>query len=167
MKWNLQLNSCQIQLANMDKINDIGFKLVVITTEQFEVIENNYEEKEEVKVQLDMRFASDKTQHLIAVFTTFSFSVKGQQFLVIEAGCHFAIATESWNVMVNQKSNRLVVPKSFLQQMTMLTIGTTRGVLHAKTEGSKFNQYYVPLINVEELIKEDNEIDLKIDLEKK
>ena len=35
-----------------------------------------------------------------------------------------------------------------------MTIGTTRGILHAKTEGTCFNKYVLPTINVTEIIKE-------------
>jgi hypothetical protein len=41
----------------------------------------------------------------------------------------------------------------------MLTIGTTRGVLHAKTEHTLFNQYLLPTINVNDIVKEAVEIE--------
>jgi hypothetical protein len=40
--------------------------------------------------------------------------------------------------------------------MGMITVGTCRGILHAKTENTKFNQFLIPTINVAELIKEDS-----------
>lgn len=155
------MNSYLIQLANMDNKNDIGFKLVVITTEQFEIIENNYTKDTNIRVKLDFRFAADKKQKLIALFNTFIFSANGKQFLLIEAGCHFAISKDSWEEMFDKELNKLIVPKRFLQHLTMLTVGTTRGILHGKTESSPFNQYRIPLINVEELIKDDNALEFE------
>ena len=143
----------------MDNRNDISFKLAVITTEQFVIIEDNFAKEADVKVGLDFRFAADKEQKLIAQFNTFIFSTNDKPFLLIEAGCHFAISNDSWEKMHDNKLNKLIVTKEFLQQMTMLTIGTTRGILHAKIEGTPFYQYLVPLINVEELIKEDKALE--------
>ena len=57
--------------------------------------------------------------------------------------------------MLEQESNLLKVPKGFLSHLAVLTIGTTRGILHAKTEGNCFNKYVLPAINVTEIIKED------------
>ena len=37
----------------------------------------------------------------------------------------------------------------------MITVGTLRGVLHAKTENTEFNEFFLPTINVTDLIKED------------
>jgi hypothetical protein len=37
----------------------------------------------------------------------------------------------------------------------MLTVGTARGVLHAKTENTKYNRYVLPTINVASMIKND------------
>ena len=37
----------------------------------------------------------------------------------------------------------------------MITIGTTRGVLFAKTESTPFSKYIIPTINVAEMIEND------------
>jgi hypothetical protein len=37
----------------------------------------------------------------------------------------------------------------------MITVGTTRGVLYAKTENSPYSKYIVPTINVAEMIEKD------------
>ena len=42
-----------------------------------------------------------------------------------------------------------------MTHLIVLTIGTVRGILHAKTEGTKYNSYILPTINVAELIKTD------------
>ncbi len=144
----------------MDNKNDIGFKLVVITTDQFAIIDDNYNKDVDVKVQIGFRFAADEKQKLLAVFNKFTFFSNEKQFLLIEAGCHFAISDNSWSKMLDQKLKKLTVPKKLLQHITMLTVGTSRGILHAKTENTPFNQFHIPLINIEELIKEDKVLEL-------
>ena len=161
MRLNIQMNTYLNQFATMDNKSNIGFKLVVITTDQFAIIEDNYTKEADIKVEVGFRFAADIKQKLVAVFNKFTYSSNDKKYLLIEAGCHFAISEDSWEGMFDEKLNKLIVPKVFLRQMTMLTVGTTRGILHAKTENTPFNQYLIPLINVEEFIKEDTE--LKID----
>ena len=137
-------------------MDNIGFKLSLITTEEFEIVESNFDNEGKVKLELAVRFAADSKQKLIAVFSKFSFSTNDASFLLIEGGCHFAIPDDSWKSMLNYQQNSLTIPKGFSQQMAQLTVGTTRGLLHAKTENTPFNHFHIPLINIANLIKEDN-----------
>ncbi len=140
----------------MDKIKNIGFKLAKVTTEQFAIIEENFKNDAEIKLQINFRFAADNKQKVVAVFNSFVFETHDKQFLLIEAGCHFAVAPDSWKQMYNKDLDKLVVTKTFLQHMGMITIGTNRGILHAKTENTNFNQFHIPTVNVTELIKTDS-----------
>ena len=63
--------------------------------------------------------------------------------------------------MYDKELNRLVVPKGFLQHMGMLTVGTSRGILHAKTENTNLNQFHIPTVNVAELINKDSVFEFK------
>jgi hypothetical protein len=36
-----------------------------------------------------------------------------------------------------------------------MVVGTSRGILHSRTEGTDLNHVVLPLTNVEEIIKED------------
>lgn len=74
-------------------------------------------------------------------------------FIKIQVSCHFKIEENDWNSFATE--NKLVVPKGFLAHLAMITTGTTRGVLFAKTEGTQFSKYIIPTINVEEMIKND------------
>jgi hypothetical protein len=42
----------------------------------------------------------------------------------------------------------------------VITVGTARGVLHSKTDGSIFNDLILPTINLTEIIKDDIIFDL-------
>ncbi len=79
-----------------------------------------------------------------------------KQFLIIEAGCHFVIDPDSWSKMLDSENDKLNVPKGFLKHMAMLTVGTARGILHAKTENTPFNKYNLPTINLDKMISQDS-----------
>ena len=75
-----------------------------------------------------------------------------------KVSCHFKIEDASWNSFI--KKNKLIVPKQFLAHLAMLTTGTSRGVLFAKTEATQFSKFIVPTLNVTEMIKEDASFDI-------
>ena len=139
------------------------FALVKITTEQFAVIEQDISDDPEVNITVDFRFGADNNQELIAVFAAFSFEIEGKKFLIIEAGCHFNIASESWNRMLNSEKEVLKIPKKFLQHLAVITVGTARGMLHAKTENTDFNRFHLPTMNLQEMITEDSIFDFRGD----
>jgi hypothetical protein len=146
----------------MDKNNkSIGFRLAKIATEQFAIIESNFEKKAKIHIQIQFRFAADDKHRLVGVFFKACFETEKKQFLLIEAACHFEITPENWVNMMNQEQNKLTVPKNIMQHLAMLTTGTTRGILHAKTENTCFNQYYLPTINVSKIINQDNVFEFK------
>jgi len=140
---------------NSQSAEGIGFMLSKITTEQFAIIEDNFAADREIEIQANFSFAADNINKVIGVFSSFIFECDKKQFIVIEAACHFSILRETWNNMIDKTKNQIVVSVNLLQHLAVLTVGTTRGILHAKTENTKFNHFYLPTINVTEFIKED------------
>lgn len=100
-----------------------------------------------------MQFKLDNQNKSIATFLGFEFMQGKKVFLKIQVSCHFKIEESAWNSFIKQ--DQLVVPKGFLAHLAMITTGTARGVLFAKTEGTPFSKYIIPTINVAEMIKED------------
>ena len=135
----------------------LTFALNKITTEQFAVIEDIEINEDTIRLGTSFRFAANENDKLIAVFARFSFDSNDKPFIIIEAGCHFKIVDQSWKEMLDVETNTLIVPKVFLNHFAMLTVGTTRGILHAKTENTCYNKYVLPTINVTEIILADAE----------
>ncbi|HOF21099.1 MAG TPA: hypothetical protein PLO24_07585 [Bacteroidales bacterium] len=133
----------------------IGFSLKKVSTEQFAIIEEGFNDKGKIRLNTSLRYAADDIQKYVAVFTSFIFDSDTKPFLIVEASCHFKINDTAWIQMFNSVTNTLVIPKGFLRHLAMLTVGTSRGILHAKTEGTCFNKYVLPTINVTLIIKED------------
>jgi hypothetical protein len=139
----------------------INFALQKITTEQFAIIEDGFEDKGDIRIGINLRFAANDEFKIVSVFSAFTFVLEQKPFIIIEAGCHFNIKEESWFQMYVKEGNKLEVRKNFMTHLAMLTIGTTRGILHSKTENTCFNKYIVPTINVTELVKEDVAFEFK------
>ncbi|RCW31371.1 hypothetical protein [Marinilabilia salmonicolor] len=144
-----------------DKINKVGFALAKITTEQFAVFESNFNKAINPRLKLNFKFAADPVKKLVGVFAYFIFECEEKPFIVIEAGCHFNIQPDSWNELLNDQHNSLTIPQKLMQHLAVITVGTTRGILHAKTENTKFNRFHLPTINLAEIITEDKVFNLE------
>lgn len=138
-----------------NKSKGIGFSLMKVSTEQFAIIEDGFKEKGKIRINTSLRYGAEDQQKLIAVFASFIYESDQKPFIIIEASCHFKITDSAWEDLYKIEINSLQVPRGFLSHLAMLTVGTTRGILHSKTEGTCFNKYVLPTINVSELIKED------------
>ena len=142
----------------MDK--SIGFKLQNIETEQFATFEDAFTEGEQVSLSTNLKFGLDEEKQIIAVILSVQFLQKKSPFLKLDAGCHFSISESSWNEFLNKDKSKIVFPKGFITHLSVLTIGTVRGILHEKTNNTPYNNYLLPTINVTEMITEDLEIEL-------
>jgi hypothetical protein len=137
------------------KSTEILFKLHNIKTEQFAIIEDIYNEGDSVQLESNYRFGTIAADKVVAVMVNYKFKSPNGVFLVIDVVCFFKIKEESWNSVFNLDNSELVLPKEIATHLLVLAIGTTRGVLHAKTENTFYNRFFVPTLNVSENIKED------------
>ena len=146
-----------------EKNNNIGFAFLGIKTEQFAVFEENFNPKKDINLNTGLQFKIDHTAKQIGVFLELSFEQQKKKFIKIQVSCHFKIEDDAWAGFVQKKESNLIIPKDFLAHISMVTVGTTRGVLFAKTEGTQFSKFFVPLINVAEMIKEDAVFDINFE----
>ncbi|MFV8342426.1 hypothetical protein [Flavobacterium sp. XS2P39] len=137
----------------MEDNNKISFSLIQIKTEQFALFPENYSEKDKIKLNTNLTFGLNSDDKRFSVTTKFTFEMKKKPFMSIQVSCFFQIDDSAWKSFA--KEDKMIFPKNFVAHMAMLTIGTTRGVLHAKTEDTTFNQYVLPTTNVAEIIDED------------
>lgn len=63
-----------------------NFALQKVTTEQFAVIEEDFEDKGDIRIGINLRFAADKNLNIISVFSSFTFESEQKPFIIIEAG---------------------------------------------------------------------------------
>lgn len=138
----------------------VGFALKGIKTEQFAIFEENYSPKKETSLGTELQFKLDQNNKQIAVFLGFEFLQGKKVFLKIQVSCHFKIEESSWSSLIQE--NKLIVPKGFLAHLAMITTGTSRGVLFAKTEATPFSTFIIPTLNVAEMIKEDVLFDIAV-----
>ncbi|MGL4596114.1 MAG: hypothetical protein ACRCYO_01220 [Bacteroidia bacterium] len=138
----------------------IDFALVGIRTEQFAILEANYNAKKETAIGTKLEVKIDDENKHIGIFSEVVFLQGKKTFLKICVSCHFEVEENSWAQFIVKKQKKIIIPSYFLAHLAMITIGTTRGVLFAKTEGSPFAKFIIPTINVTELFTDDIQIDI-------
>lgn len=132
------------------------FKLVNILTNQFALIEEHFsEDVSTVQLSLNHKFGIDIEKRNIALKNQIRFLSDNQIFIIVEITCTFNISEESWVELHIEEKSEIVIPSGFATQLLVLTVGSARGVLHAKTENTKFNKYFLPTLDLSKSIEND------------
>jgi hypothetical protein len=140
----------------MESKDQISFGLRKITTEQFAIIESAFNESEaNFELGTGLRFGFSTEKRIVTPLLAINFSQNKNPFLLLEIGCHFEIVEDYWKNLFHSDTFELKLPKDLARHLVMLTVGTLRGVLHAKTENTPFNKFFIPTINVNELVEDD------------
>lgn len=138
----------------MSGFNDLGFALVNIKTVQYAIIEEAYRKTGNVEIKTDAGYGISIEKRQVVVSLRFRFYKKESPFISLEVECYFEINKKGWKLL-EQDDGNITLPESLISHLTVLTIGTTRGVLHTKTEGTKYNKYILPTLNVNEMMEGD------------
>ncbi|MHA7864870.1 hypothetical protein [Flagellimonas marinaquae] len=145
----------------MSEETKIGFRFLGLQTEQFAVFEENYKDTNKPNFQLALEYRIKRDEKRFGCFTSMMFEIRKKPFLKLEVSSNFQILDEFWNEFV--KDDQIIFPKGFVQHLTAISVSSARGVLHSKTEGTKYNKFFLPLINVEKLVDDDIKFQLEID----
>jgi hypothetical protein len=101
-------------------------------------------------------FGIDIDDHTITCNVRFSFEKKKDQpFLILEVRALFEIEKNDFLNKMRQEDNSYMITKDLAIHFAVLTVGSARGILHAKTEGTHFNDYILPTIDVKSMLPED------------
>lgn len=134
---------------------EVGFILEGIKIEQFAVIQEHHKDTLESELATELQFMIDHLNKKVGVFLHFQFKQNNNVFIKLIISCHFGIDDKAWATFNDTENNRVIIPKGFLAHLAMITTGTSRGILFAKTEGTIFSKYMIPTLNVQEMIPED------------
>ncbi|MAZ72275.1 MAG: hypothetical protein CMC70_03920 [Flavobacteriaceae bacterium] len=136
--------------------NKLGFALIGLRTISFAIIEAAHKKTGAVNLASGLRFGVDIDEHTVSCKVKFAFEKKKDQpFLLLEVQGLFEIEKEDFIQKIKQPDNSYLVSKELATHFAVLTIGAARGILHAKTEGTTFNEYLLPTIDVKQMIEED------------
>jgi hypothetical protein len=140
------------------EIKEISYALSGIYTDQFALIDEVFTQGKEVKYNLSFHFGAVKSENIVGVRSRLTFEQDQAPFIILDAGCNFKIAPNSWDSLKNSESE-IVLPRNFAINICSIVLGAVRGILHSKLDQTAFSQYMLPLIIVQDIVKEDVDID--------
>jgi len=134
----------------------IPFLLSDIQTEEFATIENAFHDEGDIEISTSFNFGVSIEEHAIAVSFNVGFECDQKAFIILKVVLEFDIEPNSFKAL--SKNKKAKIPKDFLTHLAVLTVGTARGILHARLMDSKFDNFILPTLNVSEIVKEDLEL---------
>ena len=146
----------------MNNNTNIEFALRGIQTVEFAIMKELYsDDKEDIEIGMNAEFAINSgNEHEIACMPEVIFLQEKTPFLKLKIACLFAVKPETWDSYLQKDKDSIVFPKGFTDHLLMLSVGTLRGTLHGKTEGTIFNKFFLPTVNVTTFYNDDMEIKL-------
>lgn len=137
----------------------ITFGLRSIKTKQFATIDEVFQEGEEVGIETNFQFGINRENRVLVVDFNLKFQCENNPFIILKVSCEFTIDEHSYKKFTVKGSEKLIVPKGFITHMMVITVGTARGVLHAKLEDTPYDNFILPTIDVSQIVVEDVEFD--------
>lgn len=139
----------------------ILYKYVKVETEQFAIFEENFKQDvTDSMFQVETYFSFNQAQGVLVNRMAVIVLQQSSVILKIAMVDYFKIAEESLSALTND--NRINFPQSFLQQLASLSFGTLRGVLVAKTEGTKLSNLILPPTYIGNLIDKNFVVENKV-----
>lgn len=135
--------------------NIINFILRKVATKQFAILESAFNNDQNIQVGVTINYGLNSDNKYVVCIARFEYVCNLNPFIILEMECHFEVSDDSWKECINIDQNSVSLPVNFMRHLAVITVGTARGVLHAKTENTPFNQYFLPTINVTEIVQND------------
>lgn len=145
-------------MSMANNTNKVGFSLVAISTEQFATSPQFYAATRETQVSTRFYFKANTEDKRVGVFFPVEFLQNGVPFVSLEVACHFRLTPKSWKAYYDLDSGTVLLPKHQAQHLAMITVGTARGVLHARLDRTPFSHFILPALDITTMIKGDMRI---------
>lgn len=140
----------------------IEFQIAGIETEQFAVMEEAYKQGEDVGLNIGLQFSVHSEHKGIGVHFNLQFRHKEAIFIQLKTVCFFEIMVDNWDSLLEDDEKKIKLPKGFASHLSVITVGTTRGVLYEKLRNlPPFDQFILPTINVSKILEEDVLLDIQ------
>ena len=138
-----------------DSQKPVQFSLNSIKTVQFATVERDFSQEKEAKVESGFDFLVNNEKESIIVLYKCTYLCVDKPFIKLEVACEFKVESKSFKEFLIDAKDQYIVPKAFIIHLAFLTVGTSRGILHTKLEGTKFGQFILPTIDLTKMVKSD------------
>lgn len=130
----------------MDKI---PFRIFKIENEPIELHADIVDQSSDMEFGFQVSFNGDLKNRIIGCKTEYTFKQKDRIISALTVYCYFMI--EDGFVKSKIENDKLLFSKEFLRYLATISVGTARGIQHAKTQGTILNNIVIPPINLMEV----------------
>lgn len=123
---------------------DITLRIIDIKTHQWAVFPEHFDRQKPMDVKPSIEFRVDADQKLIGVLINIEYEQNKVAFAKVQNECIFDVNEKNWEPLI--KDEKLVIPGAILERLLSIAIGTTRGVVHAKSSDTEIGAMLTPIV---------------------
>lgn len=143
---------------NANSNTRVPFLLASISTEEFATFRDNFvSDEEEFEIGMNVEVHFNKPYDHVGVYTRFEFQQEGQPVMVMKCGCHFEFDKSYWADLISD--HQITIPASLITHLLVITVGTARGIIHAK-KPAWLEKALLPTLDVSGVMQEDMVVNL-------
>lgn len=130
-------------MIDMEKI---PFRIFKIENDPIEIHADLVEELTDLEFGFQVSFNGDLKNRIVGCKTEYMFKQKSNIISALTVYCYYMI--EEGFVKSKIENGKLLLSKEFLRYLATISVGTARGIQHAKTQGTILNALVIPPINL-------------------
>ena len=131
----------------MDKI---PFRIFKIENDPIDLHADLIEDIAQLELEFQVAFNGNLKNRIVGCKTDYVFRQKNNVIVsALTVYCYFMIQEDF--VKSKVQNNKLLLSKDFLRYLSTISVGTARGIQHAKTQGTILNSLVIPPINLMEV----------------
>lgn len=135
-------------------MNKPSFQISEIAVEQFATFTIPETDSKRVKIDLNLDLTLNDEKRVINCSVKIVLRLLEEIIITLQVKCAYSIDQEKWEEWIDLGSGKSDIPIDFVNQIADLTVATARGILYAKTENTKYNTFFIPILDLTEVIKE-------------
>lgn len=124
----------------------VPFRIFKITNDPIDLNADLLKEQDLVEFGVEFSFNGDFKKRIIGCRSTYMFRQKTNMLSSLTVYCYFEIEQGFFDQ--NTKGGVITIDKEFLRYLSTISVGTARGIQHAKTQGTLLNIFVIPPVNL-------------------
>ncbi|MGV0854825.1 hypothetical protein ACTS9E_04425 [Empedobacter brevis] len=128
--------------------------------EEFATFDNDkFKDIDDIIVENGIGIKFNFKDHIIAVTYTLLYKIEDNAIVKLKTRHEFDFGEDSWSKFYTE--DRFIIEHSVLKYIGDLSIDSSRGMLITKLNDTKYKELIIPLIQIENIIDEGIDLDLK------
>ena len=127
-------------------MNSIPFRIFKIENDPIVLHADAFNQQFDMDFEFQVSYNGSLNDRIIGCKTEYLFKQKDVVISDLTVYCYFLI--EAGFVQSETTEGKLVLDKEFLRYLATISVGTARGIQHAKTQGTVLNPFVIPPINL-------------------